>query len=248
MTKTEYANTDLQMVLFWLQNGKVVWTTQSALTISKILKNSEGAFSLDQESVDLNAYLYAEKLYLANLAEVLQKTEEANSYRAEANTLKISIQEQFYDPGDGWFYDTNLDGTKFIKGAGSEGWTALWATAATQEQAEAVKTKMMDPEKFYTRVPFQTMAKDHPKFDPMNGYWRGPNWLDQAYFGVRGLRNYGFDKEADKATIQILNGATGVLGKGLAIRENYHPLTGKGGEAQNFSWSAAHIIMLLMED
>jgi len=215
---------------------------------SKIFKNSEGAYSIDQESVDLNAYLYAEKMYLAILAEALKKTAEADIYLSEAEILKKSIQDQFYDEEDGWFYDTNLEGTRFIKGAGSEGWTALWANAATKEQAEAIKVKMMDPEKFYTRVPFQTMAKDHPKFDPMNGYWRGPNWLDQAYFGVKGLRNYGFDREADMATVQILAGAEGVLGKGKAIRENYHPLTGEGREAQNFSWSAAHIIMLLMED
>lgn len=215
---------------------------------SQIVKNSNGAYSLDQESVDLNAYLYAEKLYLATLAEALGKTEEANTYHNEATTLKESIQDQFYDMEDGWFYDTNLEGTKFIKGAGSEGWTALWANAATQEQAEAIKMKMMDPNKFLTKVPFQTMAKDHPKFNPMNGYWRGPNWLDQAYFGAKGLRNYGFDEEADKATIQILEGAEGILGKGKAIRENYHPLTGKGREAHNFSWSAAHIIMLLMEE
>ncbi len=215
---------------------------------SKILKNSEGAYSLDQESIDLNAYLYAEKLYLATLADALNKMEDANAYRTDAKALKKRIQDQFYDVEDGWFYDTNLEGTRFIKGAGSEGWTALWANAATNKQAEAVKAKMMDTEKFFTKVPFQTMSRDHPKFDPMNGYWRGPNWLDQAYFGVKGLRNYGFDEEADKATIQILEGAEGVLGKGKAIRENYHPLTGEGREAQNFSWSAAHIIMLLMED
>ncbi len=215
---------------------------------SKILKNSEGAYSLDQESVDLNAYLFAEKMYMATLAEALDKMEEASTYRNEAEVLKKSIQNQFYDTEDGWFYDTNLDGTKFIKGAGSEGWTALWANAATQEQAETIKTKMMDSTKFFTKVPFQTMAKDHPKFDPMNGYWRGPNWLDQAYFGVKGLRNYGFDIEADKATRQILQGAEGVLGTGKAIRENYHPITGEGRESQNFSWSAAHIIMLLMEE
>lgn len=103
----------------------------------------------------------------------------------------------------------------------------------------------MNPEMFFTKVPFQTMAKDHPKFDPMNGYWRGPNWLDQAYFGIKGLRNYGFNKEADLATINIINGAEGLLKRGVSIRENYHPLTGKGLYAQNFSWSAAHIIMML---
>ncbi|MCW5516002.1 MGH1-like glycoside hydrolase domain-containing protein [Muriicola sp. Z0-33] len=215
---------------------------------SKILRNSEGAYSLDQESVDLNAYLYAEKLFLSFLAEKLEQTEDAHTFKEEAVVLKKRIQEQFYDEEDGWFYDTNLDGTRFIKGAGSEGWTALWARAATQEQAEAVKDKMMDPEKFYTKVPFQTMSKDHPKFDPLNGYWRGPNWLDQAYFGVKGLRNYGFDQDADQATIQIIAGAKGILGKGSSIRENYHPLSGEGLYAKNFSWSAAHLIMLLMEE
>ena len=215
---------------------------------SKILKNSEGAYSIDQESVDLNAYLYAEKIYLAKLATVLQNNDDAKLFTQEAEILKSKIQTQFYDENDGWFYDTTLDGKTFIKGEGSEGWTALWANAATQKQAKAVKEKMMNPKKFYTKVPFQTMSADHKKFNPLKGYWRGPNWLDQAYFGVKSLRNYGFDKDADKATIQILRGAEGVIGKGKSIRENYHPITGEGLNAQNFSWSAAHIIMLLQKD
>ena len=107
---------------------------------------------------------------------------------------------------------------------------------------------MLDSTKFYTKVPFQTMSADHPKFNPLNGYWRGPNWLDQAYFGIKGLRNYGYNTEADKATVKLLEGAEGLLIKGYSIRENYHPLTGKGLNAENFSWSAAHIIMLLMDE
>ena len=215
---------------------------------SKILKNEDGAFSLNQESVDLNAYLYAEKIYLAKLAETLQKNEEVTKFKNEAEVLKAKIQQQFFDKKDGWFYDTNLEGTEFIKGEGSEGWTALWANAATQQQATAVKNRMMNSEKFFTKIPFQTMSADHLKFNPLKGYWRGPNWLDQAYFGVKGLRNYGFNKEADKATIQIIEGAEGVLGKGKSIRENYHPITGEGLNAQNFSWSAAHLIMLLTNE
>jgi putative isomerase len=241
----EYGSTDGSLVAAKWESGM-----DNAIRFddSKILKNEEGAYSLDQESVDLNAYLYAEKIYLANLSESLNKIDDAKKLKEEAEALKIRIQEQFYDKNDGWFYDTNLEGTTFIKGEGSEGWTALWANAATQEQAEAVKNKMMNPEKFYTKVPFQTMSADHKKFNPLKGYWRGPNWLDQAYFGVKGLRNYGFDAEANKATIQIIEGAAGVLEKGKSIRENYHPITGEGLNAQNFSWSAAHIIMLLMEE
>ena len=241
----EYGSTDGSLIAAKWESGM-----DNAIRFddSEILKNEEGAYSLNQESVDLNAYLYAEKIYLSILAEAIGNLDDVAKYRALAERLKRRIQDQFYDIDDGWFYDTNLDGTKFIKGEGSEGWTALWAKAATQEQAKAVKNKMMNPKKFYTKVPFQTMSADHDKFDPLQGYWRGPNWLDQAYFGVKGLRNYGFDEAADKATIQIIEGAEGVLGKGKSIRENYHPLTGKGLNAKNFSWSAAHLIMLLQND
>ncbi len=241
----EYGSTDGSLIAAKWESGM-----DNAIRFdnSKILKNEEGAFSLDQESVDLNAYLYAEKNYLATLAIVLGKTDEAEEFFQDAENLKAQIQLQFYDIEDGWFYDTPLDGLSFIKGEGSEGWTALWANVATQEQAISVKNKMMNPDKFYTKVPFQTMSVDHDKFDPLNGYWRGPNWLDQAYFGVKGLRNYGFNTEANNATVQILNGANGLLDKGTSIRENYHPITGQGLHAKNFSWSAAHIIMLLTKD
>ena len=240
----EYGSTDGSLVAAKWESGM-----DNAIRFdnSKIVQNGEGAYSIDQESVDLNAYLYAEKLFLSELAKALQN-EDSKTYLKEAEILKQIIQTQFYDDEDGWFYDTNLDGDTFIKGEGSEGWTALWANAATKEQAEHVKNRMMNPEKFFTKVPFQTMSADHEKFDPLKGYWRGPNWLDQAYFGVKGLRNYGYIEEADKATIQILKGAEGILEKGKAIRENYHPLTGKGLHAHNFSWSAAHIIMMLQND
>jgi len=241
----EYGSTDGSLVAAKWESGM-----DNAIRFdhSKILKNSKGAYSIDQESVDLNAYLYAEKLYLVTLATVLGKADDVKKFKSDAKVLGTKIQNQFYDENDGWFYDTDLAGTTFIKGEGSEGWTALWANAATQEQAEAVKDRMMNPNKFFTTVPFQTMSVDHEKFNPLKGYWRGPNWLDQAYFGVKGLRNYGFNTAANKATSQILNGAEGLLEKGPSIRENYHPITGKGLNAENFSWSAAHILMLLIEE
>ena len=241
----EYGSTDGSLIAAKWESGM-----DNAIRFddTEILQNSPKAFSMNQESVDLNAYLYAEKLFLASLSKALGNVKETETLKQEAEQLKAQIQQQFYDVEDGWFYDTNLEGTEFIKGEGSEGWTALWANAATQTQAEAVKSKMMDPNKFFTKVPFQTMSADHEKFNPLKGYWRGPNWLDQAYFGVKGLRNYGFNEEANHATKTIIEGASGILEKGIPIRENYHPLTGEGLNAKNFSWSAAHLIMLLTEN
>lgn len=215
---------------------------------TKILKNTEGAYSMDQESVDLNAYLFAEKEFLASLAEIISKNEEASKFRKEAKDLKKVLTSNFYSEADGWFYDIAIDASNYVLGAGSEGWTALWANAATNEQAENIKNKMMDEAQFFTRVPFQTMSASHSKFNPMKGYWRGPNWLDQSYFGTKSLLNYGFKEEAFQAAKKIVHGAQGVLEPGIPIRENYHPLTGEGLYAKNFSWSAAHLIMLLTEE
>ncbi|MCL6267738.1 MGH1-like glycoside hydrolase domain-containing protein [Flagellimonas myxillae] len=241
----EYGSTDGTLIAAKWESGM-----DNAIRFddSKIVQNGVGAYSLDQESVDLNAYLYAEKVYLAEIAQWVQEPEESKTWKQEAEALKGRIQEQFFDTENGWYYDTNLEGNTFIKGAGSEGWIPLWANVASKEQAKAVRDKMMDPNKFNVKVPFQTMAADHPKFDPMNGYWRGPNWLDQAYFGIQGLRNYGYTADADVTTEKLLQGAQGLLQKGTPIHENYHPLTGKGLYAKNFSWSAAHLIMLLTND
>jgi len=131
---------------------------------------------------------------------------------------------------------------------GCEGWIPLWANVATAQQAEAIRNNMMKPEYFNTKLPFQTLSASHPKFKPDRGYWRGPNWLDQAYFGVKGLHNYGYHKEAYSATYKLIHQAEGVLAKGTSIRENYNPITGEGLESRNFSWSAAHYLLLLINE
>ncbi|MDG1148393.1 MAG: trehalase family glycosidase [Crocinitomicaceae bacterium] len=214
---------------------------------STILKNKAGAFSLDQESVDLNAYLYAEKKYLAKLGSIIGRNANEKQYRAEARRLKVAIQNQFFDDITGWFYDTDLEGKNFIKIMGCEGWIPLWAKVASPYQANRVKENMMDKSKFNVLMPLQTLSADHPKFKPNRGYWRGPNWLDQSYFGVKGLYNYNFKTEAHKLATKLIYNAEGLLDKGPSIRENYHPTTGQGLEAKNFSWSAAHYLLLLME-
>ena len=241
----EYGSTDGSLIAAKWESGM---DNAVRFDSSAILKNSESAFSLDQESVDLNSYLYAEKLYLVEMAYALYKKEDAMTYKTEAKELQIKIQDQFYDPNSGWFYDTSMDGQTFIKAMGCEGWIPLWANVATSEQAEAVKNNMVNPEYFNTKVPFQTLTASHPKFKPDGGYWRGPNWLDQAYFGVRGLHNYGFHEEAYDATYKLFHNAEGLLIKGPAIRENYQPITGAGLESENFSWSAAHYLLLLLNE
>jgi len=241
----EYGSTDGTLVAAKWESGM---DNAVRFDKSEMVKNARKVFSLNQESVDLNAYLYAEKQYLGKMAKVINKNEDVEIFRIQAETLKIKIQNQFFDEITGWFYDTSIDGENFIDVMGCEGWIPLWANAATTEQAEAVKCNMMNPDYFNTKVPFQTLSAAHPSFQPNRGYWRGPNWLDQAYFGVVGLHNYKYHEDAYKATYKLIHNAEGVLTKGISIRENYQPITGEGLESQSFSWSAAHYLLLLINE
>jgi putative isomerase len=207
-----------------------------------MVKNGPGDWSMNQESVDLNSYLYREKRALAGLAGALGMRSEAHRWNAEADTLGAHIRAKMFDEVTGWFYDTDLETGEIIPVQGSEGWIPLWAGVATDEQASRVRLTMLDPAKFRTHVPFPTVAADHPEFS--EGYWRGLVWLDQAWFAMEGLKRYGHREDARILAEQLVANMKGATEKGAPLRENYHPLTGEGRNVKHFSWTAAHLLLL----
>lgn len=212
---------------------------------ARMLRNGEHAWSLNQESVDLNSFLYLEKLRLADIAQALGEPEEARRWRAEARALRDQVRKRMFNRDDGYFYDIAIDSGAPIRVMGAEGWSALWTGVATRSQARTVAARMLDPRKFATPMPFPTLAADHPEFSPVKGYWRGPVWIDQAYFAVAGLRNYSMARAADEMQHRLLHTAVGLL-DAAPMYENYDPMTGQGVQSPNFSWSAAHYLLLLL--
>ncbi len=204
-------------------------------------------YSIDQESVELNAYLALEKSLLGQMAQLLGDSASAIAWQQEADRLAARINKAFYDPQTGFYYDRQLGTGQLLRnrGMGPEGWSPLWTGIASQAQAKTVRAHMMDPAAFHTPVPLGTAARSAPAFDP-HSYWRGRVWLDQWYFGVSALARYGFYADARTLTTALLNKAEGLPGAG-PIRENYHPLTGQMQGATNFSWSAAHLYLWYRE-
>ncbi len=212
---------------------------------SKLVQNSPVAWSLNQESVDLNAYLYLEKLYLANINKTLGNNKQAESLTLEATTLRELINKSFYCNDEGFYFDKMLGSNQLLKVAGPEGWTPLWCGVASPTQAQRVANIMLDTTRFNTHLPFPTLDATHPSFTT-DGYWRGPVWLDQVYFAISALRKNGMDNEADELTLKVFRNAKGLSADG-AIHENYDPHTGEQLSAPNFSWSAAHLLMMYNE-
>ena len=84
-----------------------------------------------------------------------------------------------------------------------------------------------------------TVPIDSPMFDP-HKYWQGPSWVNTNWMIIEGLKQYGFDEHAAALTDTTLD----------MVRENgfweyFHPISGEGLGAHNFSWTAALILDLL---
>jgi putative isomerase len=211
-------------------------------------------FSINQESVELNTYLANEKVLLANMSELLKEKKVATQYRKASEKLSKIINQCFFDEETGFYYDRKISANSTDKkgvcsgellverGKGPEGWSPLWGNVADKNKAEQVKNVMLNANEFNTKVPLGTAALSNPAYDA-NIYWRGRVWLDQVYFGLVALDNYGYKEETKELLDKLINHAEGLNGDG-AIRENYNPETGKVQGATNFSWSAAHLLML----
>lgn len=236
----EYGSTDGSLVAAKWESGM---DDGVRFDNSEVVKNNEGNWSLTQESVDLNSYLYAEKMIIARFLEILGDHFQSELWYQQATELRDKIRELMFDEESGFFYDITLKDKSLIKVQGSEGWIPLWAGVATQKQADRVMQVMIDSSKFATFIPLPTVSADNPNF--MSGYWRGPVWLDQVYFGITGLELYGYSEQADTFRDLIFQRLKGLKNSSLPIYENYDPRNGKGLKAVHFSWSAAHLLLLL---
>lgn len=204
---------------------------------AQMVQNGPDAWSFDQESVDLNAFLAYEYKLLKKLAGI------AGLPFNEINRTE-KVADYFFDRERGFFFDRKPDGS-FVRVEGSEAYIPLWSGIASETQIEKMMVLLTDTSKFSTYIPFPTVAADDPKFMPA-GYWRGPIWLDQTYFAISGLRRNGYQELADRYTRQVFDRLQG-LQAGESIHENYATHTGLPLKAPHFSWSAAHLLMLYRE-
>ena len=80
---------------------------------AKMLKNNgaEDAWSMDQESVDLNAYLALECKLLKKFASILGVTFDGPDYSSQ-------VADYFFDKEKGFFFDRRLKGRKLYTGTG----------------------------------------------------------------------------------------------------------------------------------
>ena len=191
-------------------------------------------------TIDLNCYMYLAYVSLSECAKMLNRQEECELYQRKADALKILINERLWNEELQCYTDVDKNTLAKSNIISPASFMPLFVGIATPERAAAMKVHAEATDKFYPLMP--TVSYDNPNYNSA-GYWRGPMWLNTAYFAAKGLKNYGYIELAEKIKDNIL---TVCDNEKEIIFEYYDSITGKGLGAKQFAWSAAFIIEFIL--
>jgi hypothetical protein len=237
-------------------NGLAEWgdNLESGWDDSPRWDNADGQAGWDNdfgstlyEAVDLNAYLIKDLRCLARMAEALNRVDENERWINEANELAHLVVDVLYDPQDNLFYDTHYATGERHKLLTPASLLPLWAGVPLPEDRvrAMIEAYLLAAEHFFGDYPFPTVSYKDPAHDAsgQSGYWRGPIWLNIAYFMIEVLACHGYTEEAQRASRKILE-----MVRRAGIHENYDARTGERGvnSENDFSWSAAMTIATAM--
>jgi hypothetical protein len=102
-----------------------------------------------------------------------------------------------------------------------------------------VQEVLLDPEMFWDAVPVPSVALTDPSHTSQQDFWglrrlwRGPSWVNAAWFAWIGLNRLGYEDAANDLRDRLV---AVVLREGL--REYYDSRTGAGMGALDFGWSS----------
>lgn len=179
--------------------------------------------------IDLNCFMimtYDAMIFMSN--ELGDKT----NIREKKDNLAKLINKRLWNPEIGAYTDFNFVENKHSDVLTPSSFMPLFAGIADVEKANAMNE--IAKKHFLPGMP--TVAYDHPAYS--TDYWRGPCWLNVAYFAAKGLKNYGFTDTAEEIKETILNW---VYNDGEFVHENYNAKTGEGLSCDHFSWSSVFL-------
>lgn len=190
--------------------------------------------AVDLWPIDLNCFMVTFYRSMVFFAGLLGYAEDAALWKEKEENLTKLINEKLWDEKQKSYVDVNRFTGEASTVLSPASFMPLFIEIASKERAELMNKLAVDTNKFYSGMP--TVAYDNPEYSQT--YWRGPTWLNTAYFAAKGLKNYRF-KTGDEIKNTILNW---IDKDKRGIFENYDSKTGEGLYAPNFSWSCVFVI------
>jgi alpha,alpha-trehalase len=205
-----------------------------------------GAATHHYAPVCLNSLLYKTEKDLQQMSEMLGRREEAKRWADRASQRAELVQKYLWDAQRGMFFDYNLDTSSRSTYHYITTFYPLWAGIATKEQAEALRKNL----KIFEHPGGLAMSdKD------MGVQWDLPyGWAPTQLLAIEGLRRYGFNQDADRASYEFLSTVAENFRRDGTIREKYDVIT-RSSEAKvatgyqinvvGFGWTNAAFLALL---
>ena len=186
--------------------------------------------------VDLNCFMFSFYECMGKIAALIGKPND--EWISKAAELAALIEQTFWNEKMGAYTDYNRVTDQHSSALTPASFMPLFIKTASPERAERMAEIAMDKNKFNGIMP--TASYDSTDFS--NDYWRGPMWLNTAYFAAKGLSYY-HPAVADTVKENILRLVDDIDD---AIYENYDTVNRKGLYCKNFSWSACFVIELIL--
>ncbi len=186
--------------------------------------------------VDLNCYMFSFYESMSKISRLIGKDSEEWDHKAKE--IATLIEETFWNESIGAYTDRNRFTNELSNCLTPASFMPLYIKTAQPERAEALAKLAADEKIFNSNMP--TVTYDNPEYS--QNYWRGPLWLNIAYFAAKGLKNYGLPV-ADAIKENILALVDSIKD---GIFENYDTKNKKGLCCRDFSWSAAFIIEFIL--
>jgi len=155
--------------------------------------------------VEVQAYVYYAKKRMAQVFRDLGEDKIADKLESAALALKDLFNERFWLEEEG-YYAVALDGDKApVKTITSNVGQCLWTGIVDEEKAAAVAKKLLDPAMF-SGWGIRTVSKNAKTYNPMS-YHNGSIWPHDNSIIVRGLKRYGWLKEAEFVATGLFDAA-----------------------------------------
>jgi glycogen debranching enzyme len=154
---------------------------------------------------ELQGYVYAAKLGLAEVYAAFGKENQAEVLRRQAADLKRRFNETFWMEDEGT-YAFGLDSDKQqIKTIASNAGHCLWSGIADQDKAVRVAERLLRPD-MWSGWGIRTLSASNPAYNPFS-YQRGSVWPHDNAIAAAGFARYGLHQPAQQVACGILDAA-----------------------------------------
>ena len=199
-------------------------------------------FGMPVESPDINTYLTMQMECLAEMAEKIDRRDEALEWRRRSDVQVRRMIEHLWDEESGMFRALHEESP--IPVLTPFNLLPLWTGKLPQNITKSLLAHLTNPDEFWGRYGLPTVACNDSAYDPAK-MWRGPMWANVNYFFVEALEKIGECGLASELRERTLN----MIASQPGMREYYNSQTGEppASAAPIFGWSAATFIDLAIQ-